>query len=41
VAIGQKKSTVAQIIAKLEEKNAMKHTIVIVAGADENASCSI
>jgi F-type H+-transporting ATPase subunit alpha len=38
VAIGQKKSTVAQIIAKLEEKNAMKHTIVIVAGADENAS---
>jgi F-type H+-transporting ATPase subunit alpha len=38
VAIGQKKSTVAQIIAKLEDKNAMKNTIVIVAGADENAS---
>lgn len=38
VAIGQKKSTVAQIIAKLEETDAMKHTIIIVAGADDNAS---
>lgn len=38
VAIGQKKSSVAQIIAKLEETDAMENTIVIMAGADENAA---
>lgn len=38
VAIGQKKSSVAQIIAKLEEMDAMENTIVIMAGADENAA---
>lgn len=38
VAIGQKKSSVAQIISKLEEMDAMKNTIVIMAGADENAA---
>ena len=38
VAIGQKKSAVAQIIAKLEEMDAMSYTIIIVAGADDNAS---
>ncbi|NMA13164.1 MAG: F0F1 ATP synthase subunit alpha [Chloroflexi bacterium] len=37
VAIGQKKSSVAQIIAKLEEMDALENTIVIMAGADENA----
>ncbi len=38
VAIGQKKSTVAQIISRLESMDALSHTIVVVAGADENAS---
>jgi F-type H+-transporting ATPase subunit alpha len=38
VAIGQKKSSIAQIIAKLQEMNAMEHTIVVVAGADDQAS---
>ena len=37
VAIGQKKSSIAQIIAKLTEQNALAHTIIIVAGADDNA----
>lgn len=38
VAIGQKKSSVAQIIAKLTEHKALSHTIIIVAGADDNAA---
>lgn len=38
VAIGQKKSKVAKIIAKLEEMGAMKHTIIVVAGASDTAS---
>jgi F-type H+-transporting ATPase subunit alpha len=38
VAIGQKESKVAKIIAKLEEMDAMKHTIVVVAGASNTAS---
>jgi F-type H+-transporting ATPase subunit alpha len=37
VAIGQKRSTVAQVVAKLEEKNAMGHTIVVAATASEPA----
>ncbi|PIE02843.1 MAG: F0F1 ATP synthase subunit alpha [Acidobacteria bacterium] len=37
VAIGQKRSTVAQVVAKLEEHDAMKHTIVVAATASEPA----
>jgi F-type H+-transporting ATPase subunit alpha len=40
VAIGQKESKVAQIVAKLQEKGAMDHTIVVVAGASDAASLS-
>ncbi len=35
VAIGQKKSTVAQVVRTLEEFGAMEHTIVVVASASE------
>lgn len=38
VAIGQKESKVAKIVAKLEEKGAMEHTIVVVAGASDPAA---
>jgi F-type H+/Na+-transporting ATPase subunit alpha len=37
VAIGQKQSTVAQVVAQLEEAGAMEHTIVVVAGASDPA----
>jgi len=37
VAIGQKASTVAQVLAKLEEMGAMDYTIVVVAEADDPA----
>ncbi len=37
VAIGQKRSTVAQVVAKLEEHDAMSHTIVVSATASEPA----
>jgi len=37
VAIGQKRSTVAQVVAKLEQHDAMKHTIVVAATASEPA----
>ncbi len=37
VAIGQKQSTVAQVVAKLEEHGAMAYTTVVVAGASESA----
>ena len=37
VAIGQKKSTVAQIVNKLEEAGAMDHTIVVAATASDPA----
>ena len=40
VAIGQKESKVAKLVAKLEEHGAMKNTIVIVAGASKPASLS-
>ncbi len=40
VAIGQKKSKVAQIVSKLEENGAMDHTIVVVAGASDPAAYS-
>jgi F-type H+-transporting ATPase subunit alpha len=38
VAVGQKASSVATVVRKLEEFDAMKHTIVIVASAAEAAS---
>ena len=37
VAIGQKRSTVAQIVKKLEESGALKYTIVVAATASEAA----
>ena len=37
VAIGQKESSVAKIVATLEEHGAMDHTIVVVAGASNPA----
>jgi F-type H+/Na+-transporting ATPase subunit alpha len=37
VAIGQKRSTVAQVVKTLEEYDAMKHTIVVSATASEPA----
>jgi F-type H+/Na+-transporting ATPase subunit alpha len=37
VAIGQKQSTVAQVVAQLEEAGAMEHTIVIAASAADPA----
>jgi F-type H+-transporting ATPase subunit alpha len=37
VAIGQKESTVAQIVGKLEENNAMDYTIIVSAGAAQLA----
>jgi len=38
VAIGQKESKVAKIVAELEKHGAMDHTIVVVAGASDPAS---
>jgi F-type H+/Na+-transporting ATPase subunit alpha len=38
VAIGQKLSTVAKVVAVLEQAGAMEHTIVVVAGAEESAA---
>ncbi|MBO5781659.1 MAG: F0F1 ATP synthase subunit alpha [Opitutales bacterium] len=38
VAIGQKNSKIARTIQLLEEKNALKYTIVVAASAAENAS---
>ena len=40
VAIGQKESKIAKIVAELEKQEAMAHTIVLVAGASEPASLS-
>ncbi len=37
VAIGQKRSTVAQVVAKLSEHGAMDYTIVVAASASESA----
>ncbi len=37
VAIGQKQSTIAQVVKKLEEEGAMDYTIVVVASASEAA----
>ncbi len=38
VAIGQKESKIAKIVAELEEHGAMDHTIIVVAGASDPAS---
>lgn len=38
VAIGQKTSKIAQLVAKLEEMDAMDHTIVVVASASDPAT---
>jgi F-type H+-transporting ATPase subunit alpha len=40
VAIGQKESKVARIVAKLKETGAMDYTIVVVAGASDPAALS-
>jgi F-type H+-transporting ATPase subunit alpha len=37
VAIGQKQSTVAQVVARLKEFGAMEYTTVVLAGASESA----
>lgn len=38
VAIGQKQSTIAQVIDKLKQANAMANTVVVAAGASDAAS---
>ena len=38
IAIGQKESSVAKIVATLEEQGAMEHTIVVIAGASDPAT---
>jgi F-type H+/Na+-transporting ATPase subunit alpha len=38
VAIGQKESKIARIVAKLEETGAMAHTIIVIAGASSAAA---
>jgi F-type H+/Na+-transporting ATPase subunit alpha len=40
VAVGQKESKVARIVAELEKNDAMNHTIVVVAGASDPAALS-
>ena len=40
VAIGQKESKVAKIVARLKEAGAMEHTIVVIAGASDSAAMS-
>jgi len=40
VAVGQKESKVARIVAKLEEAGAMEYTTIVVAGASNAASMS-
>ncbi len=38
VAIGQKTSKIAQLVAKLEEAGAMEHTIIVAASASDSAT---
>src|SRR5690554_6880715 len=38
VAIGQKQSSIANVVRKLEEHGAMEHTVVVAAGASDPAS---
>ena len=41
VAIGQKASTVRQVVAKLEEHGAMEYTIVVMASASELGAAAL
>lgn len=38
VAVGQKQSSIANVVRKLEEHGAMAHTIIVAAGASESAA---
>jgi len=38
VAVGQKQSSIASVVRKLEEHGAMEHTVIIAAGASDPAS---
>ena len=38
VAIGQKQSTIANVVTKLEEHGALEHTIIVAAGASDSAA---
>ncbi|TAN05661.1 MAG: F0F1 ATP synthase subunit alpha [Rhodanobacteraceae bacterium] len=38
VAIGQKQSSIANVVRKLEEHDALKHTIIVAASASESAT---
>ena len=38
VAVGQKQSTIANVVAKLEEHGALENTIVVAAGASDSAA---
>ena len=38
VAVGQKNSSISNVVRKLEEHGAMEHTIVVAAGASESAA---
>jgi len=38
VAIGQKQSTIANVVSKLEEHGALEHTIIVAAGAADSAA---
>ncbi|MBS0591211.1 MAG: F0F1 ATP synthase subunit alpha [Proteobacteria bacterium] len=38
VAIGQKQSSIANVVRKLEENNAMDHTIIVAASASDSAA---
>jgi F-type H+-transporting ATPase subunit alpha len=40
VAVGQKESKVAKIVSELEKKEAMDHTIIVLAGASDPAALS-
>ncbi|MBD3311221.1 MAG: F0F1 ATP synthase subunit alpha [Candidatus Magasanikbacteria bacterium] len=40
VAVGQKESKIARIVAKLEETGAMEYTTIVIAGASDPASMS-
>lgn len=40
VAVGQKESKIAKIVAKLQESGAMEHTIVVLAGSSDSAAMS-
>lgn len=40
VAIGQKESKIARIMAELEKRDALKHTIIVLAGASDPAALS-